>query len=117
MQFMNDVAIDNPGRIVKVLWTGGYDLSFRMCQLSKLEVAIQSYYLSDNRHSELNELKAIEQINSDINNHPETKCTILPLFKYNVTDIEPDEEIYKGLSKVIFANTNWFSVRLVCEIC
>lgn len=86
--------------IVRILWTGGYDSSYRVVQLSRYNVTIQPYYLSDNRKSEVNELLAIESITSDIKKHPETKCTILPLVKYNVEDIEPDEEITKAYQRL-----------------
>lgn len=79
--------------IIKILWTGGYDSSFRMAQLSKHDVIIQPYYLCDNRASERNELAAISSITEDIEKHPETKCTILPLIKVNVKEVEPDREI------------------------
>ena len=85
---------------VKILWTGGFDSSFRMIQLSKHSVSIQPYYLSDNRRSEQKELNAIDAITYDIHNHPDTKCTILPLIKHNVTDIEPDIEISEAYHRL-----------------
>lgn len=78
---------------VNVLWTGGYDSSFRMVQLSKKDVTIQPYYLSVNRISEKNELNAIAEITDDINKNEETKCKILPLKIYNVSDVKEDKEI------------------------
>lgn len=87
---------------VNVLWTGGYDSSFRMVQLSKMDVTIQPYYLSDNRKSEKNELNAIKEITNDINKNDETKCDILPLKIYNVSDVKEDNEItesYLNLKK------------------
>lgn len=83
----------NNKEIINILWTGGFDSSFRMVQLSKKNVTIQPYYLCDNRVSEQNELSAITEITEDIKKHPETKCTILPLIKYKVEDIAPDNEI------------------------
>lgn len=89
---------------VKILWTGGYDSSFRMIQLSKYNVAVQPYYLCDNlRRSQLNELAAITAITADIEMHPETRCTILPIIKFKVSDLEPDKEIsgaYQRLRKM-----------------
>lgn len=85
--------MENNKEIINILWTGGFDSSFRMVQLSKKNVTIQPYYLCDNRLSEQNELSAITQITEDIKKHSETKCTILPLIKYKVEDIAPDNEI------------------------
>lgn len=88
---------------VKILWTGGFDSSFRIIDLSKYDVTIQPYYLSDKRLSEQNELKAIADITDLIQKHPGTKCTILPLIIEHVTDIEPDTEIteaYRSLNRL-----------------
>ena len=82
-----------PVALITVLWTGGMDSSYRMIQLSKSPVRIQPVYLMDNRRSEQKELNAISEITKDINNHPETRCTILPLFKYAVADIPSDKHI------------------------
>jgi len=79
--------------LITVLWTGGMDSSCRMIQLSKSPVHIQPVYLMDNRRSEQKELNAISEITRDIKNHPETRCTILPLLKYAVADIPPDKHI------------------------
>lgn len=87
-------------KVVNVLWTGGYDSSFRMVQLSKIGVVIQPYYLSDNRRSEKNELNAIAQITADIKKNPQTKCTILPLIVSNTSDVKPDAEITKSYHKL-----------------
>lgn len=99
---------------IKILWTGGFDSSFRMVQLSKHQVTIQPYYLCDNRLSEHKELEAIAAITSDIQNHPETKCSILPLIKSKVVDIEPDNtitEAYQRLYKIstIGSQYEWLS--------
>ena len=87
-------------KVVNVLWTGGYDSSFRMVQLSKIRVVIQPYYLSDNRRSEKNELNAIAQITADIKKNPQTKCTILPLIIFNTSEVKPDAEITKSYHKL-----------------
>ncbi len=84
---------------VKIYWTGGMDSSYRMVQLSKHDITIQPYYLCDNRHSEQNELQAIASIISDIDKHPETLCTILPLIKVKVSDVEPDIEISEAYKR------------------
>jgi hypothetical protein len=90
--------------LVNILWTGGFDSSFRMVQLSKLDVTVQPYYLSDKkRHSEQNELNAISAITIDIKKHPDTKGIILPLIKLKVSEIEKDSEIsqaYERLRKI-----------------
>lgn len=86
---------------VNILWTGGFDSSYRMVQLSQHEVNVQPYYLTDNRRSEQNELKAIAAITEDIEKRPDTKCKILPLIKFKVSDIEPDKAITEAYERLL----------------
>ena len=65
--------------VIEILWTGGFDSSFRVTQLSMLPVIIQPYYLSDHRPSENKELNAIEEISKLIKHKPETRCELLSL--------------------------------------
>ena len=75
-----------------------------MVQLATQNVTIQPYYLYDdlNRTKQQRELQAIASITEDIENNPETNCTILPLIKKRIEDIPPDIEIleaYRRLTK------------------
>jgi len=66
--------------LVKVLWTGGFDSTYRMVELSRHDVIVQPYYLSDKiRRSKNLELRAMSEISEDIENDPGTRCRILPL--------------------------------------
>jgi len=85
---------------VNVLWTGGMDSSFTMIKLSRLNTEIQPYYLCDNRESEPYELRAINQITQDTQQHPDTKCTILPLITLKTADVEPDASITNAYQKL-----------------
>ena len=77
---MNADMDDNMDRnIVKVLWTGGYDSSFRICQLSKLPVKIQPYYLLGERLSTSKELEAMRNITAALKAKPDTRCIFLDL--------------------------------------
>jgi 7-cyano-7-deazaguanine synthase len=96
---VRDFGKENPH--VKVLWTGGFDSTYRMIQLSKKEVTIQPFYLSDKfRRSEHYELEAIKSITDDIEKHPETKCTILPLIKFSVSDLKEDGDIVEAFQRL-----------------
>ena len=65
--------------IVQIFWTGGWDSSFRVLQLSKKDVLIQPIYLDDNRASADNELRAIDSIANKIKKLKSTKCSIYDL--------------------------------------
>ena len=82
-------------QLIKILWTGGFDSTCRMLQLSKLHVRVQPIYIIDgsNRKSINNELHAISEITKDIDAHPETRFDLLPLIKIKMDEIGEDEEI------------------------
>ncbi len=86
--------------VIRVLWTGGLDSSYRMVQLSRRPVRVQPYYLSDNRRSEQQELNSIAEVTKDIQNHPDTVCTILPLLTRRADDIEPDKETTRAYRRL-----------------
>ena len=87
--------------IVRIFWSGGFDSSFRMVQLSKQNVTIQPYYICDDlRRRKQRELHAIASITEDIENNPKTNCTILPLIKKRVEDIPHDEQILEAYTRL-----------------
>lgn len=90
---MLGVHVDPQLPLIRVLWTGGLDSSYRMVQLSRRHVRVQPYYLSDSRRSEPQELNSIAEITRDIREHPDTVCEILPVITSRVEDIEPDKRI------------------------
>jgi hypothetical protein len=86
--------------VIHLLWTGGLDSSYRMVRLSRRPVRVQPYYISDNRQSERQELKAIAEIAADIQGHPKTQCEILPLVVVRVEDIGPDAKITQAYRRL-----------------
>lgn len=97
---VTDIKTINHPPLVSVLWTGGFDSSYRMVQLSKHPVTVQPYYLRDRRVSERNELNAISRISGDILEHPETKFKLLPLITIAVKDISDDREISEAYQRL-----------------
>ena len=81
---------------VEILWTGGFDSSFRIVQLSRMPVIIQPYYLSDNRVSEQMELSAIDRITERIRNDPDAQCTLLDLEYIPIADRKMIPEVSKA---------------------
>lgn len=73
-------------KVVEIFWTGGFDSTFRVVQLSRLDITVQPYYLSDNRIAESYELSAIKKITELINRHPGTKAQVLPTVYISVAD-------------------------------
>jgi 7-cyano-7-deazaguanine synthase in queuosine biosynthesis len=86
---------------VNILWTGGWDSTYRVLSLIDKHVSIQPYYLKDNRKSEELELKAIETITEDIRNHPHSKCEVLELITMNVSEVPVNVEITKAYKNIL----------------
>lgn len=84
-----------------VLWTGGYDSTYRIVQLSQCEVEIQPYYMSDNRKSESYELNAIEQITQKLKENEKTKCIFAPLIVIDKKQREKNAEITGAYKRIL----------------
>jgi 7-cyano-7-deazaguanine synthase len=76
---MQDTNQDKNRRAIEIFWTGGFDSSFRVCQLSKLPIVIKPFYLCDNRKSEGREIKAITQIITALKDKDDTRCVFTNL--------------------------------------
>lgn len=99
-------------RTVEIFWTGGYDSTFRVVQLSRMDITVQPYYLSDNRTNEKYEVGAIEKITQLIRNHPDTKAEILPAIYISVEDRSASQPYIKDAYKRIF-DKNWLGNQYV----
>lgn len=79
---------------VNVLWTGGLDLTYRMCQLALRNVEINSFYIVDpNRKSTPKELNAIRNITDELKRNSNTKAIINPIKIIHQEDIVKNEAI------------------------
>jgi hypothetical protein len=88
-KIMTQIQNNNKKTVVNILWTGGWDSTFRMLQLSTKDIIIQPFYIiDDNRVSRNFELNAIRTITEDIRNLASTQCTINDIIISNVSDIE-----------------------------
>ena len=102
---MTQIQNNDEKNVVNVLWTGGWDSTFRILQLSTKDIIIQPHYLIDdidNRLSKNFELDAIRSITEEIRNLASTQCTIRDLILMNVSDIDECNEItqaYNNLAK------------------
>lgn len=86
---------------INILWTGGWDSTFRVIELSREEVKIQPYYVLDNtRNSQKNELETIKNISEKLRHHENTKAEILPIKLIEIESIEKDEEITQIYNKM-----------------
>ena len=88
-------------QIVEILWTGGFDSTFRVTQLSRKQIVVQPYYLSDNRQSEKYELNAISEITKLLSSHPSTQCEFKPLVVIGKNERTHNQEISNAYHRVL----------------
>lgn len=86
---------------INILWTGGWDSTFRILQLSDKDVVIQPFYLKDNRQSEEFELNAIKSITNEILSLKSTLCQINDIITLNTSDIEEDKQITDAYNQIL----------------
>ncbi|MBN2167181.1 MAG: hypothetical protein JW717_12950 [Marinilabiliaceae bacterium] len=86
---------------VDILWTGGFDSTFRICQLSLQPVEIQPYYILDHRRkSYKNELSAISRIIKYLQKKDTTKCKILSLVVVRDDEISLNKEVSDSFNRI-----------------
>lgn len=89
-------------KVIYLFWTGGFDSTCRVVQLSRLDVTVQPFYLVDGRYrrSVGYELKAISEILPEIVGHPETRFRIKPLIRVDVSSLKPYPDIKEAHRKI-----------------
>ena len=90
------MTVNKDSKIVKLLWTGGWDSTFRLLQLViTLKKKVQPFYILDpGRKSMQHELHAIQKIKKQlIRDHPEFTGSILPTIYIERYFIPMDQEI------------------------
>lgn len=88
-------------KTVNVLWTGGFDSTFRIFQLSKLPVTVQPYYLAYKQHkSTVRELATIEKITQLIQDRETTRFRLLPLIVKQADSLDVPEDVREAYQKI-----------------
>lgn len=91
---------------IKILWTGGWDSTFRVVELSRMNVVIQPIYVLDSkRKSTEYEFKAMDKIIQMLKEKKETKAQFKSLIIVKKEEIPENEEITKAY-KTITAKTH-----------
>lgn len=91
---MNDVEI-------KLLWTGGWDSTYRLVELSRKNLTVQPVYvIGDNRVSEKYEIKSMNIILELLREKADTKATLLPIMFIDKKSIPPNNDITNAYTKI-----------------
>ena len=87
--------------VVSILWTGGWDSSYRVIELSRMRVSIQPVYILDERRaSNQRELNSIQTITDMLKARQETVADFLPLQIENVNKLAKNEHIDEVTQKL-----------------
>ena len=104
--------------IVHILWTGGWDSTFRMIQLASRGAIIQPYYIIDtNRKSSLVEIRQIHRIKEDLSLKYES-CLIKDLNIIELGTINVDNKFidaHKRLLKESFMGSQYVWIAALAE--
>lgn len=85
---------------IEILWTGGFDSTFRICQLSRLDVEVTPYYLFNNRPTAPKEIETMNSIRSKLLNNPRTIAKINPVVVVPVEARKVNKEITDAFERL-----------------
>lgn len=86
---------------IEILWTGGWDSTFRIVELSRQECIVQPYYIIDEKRVSIDyELKAMNDILELLNQKKETKAKFNDIIMVNKNDIDENEEVTNAYKKI-----------------
>ena len=98
---MNDIDEDGIQGPIAIFWTGGWDSTYRVIELSHHAVQVQPVYILDEtRYSHERELDAIATMTKLLETRSETKAEFLPLRVIRVEDIPEDEEMSRAAERL-----------------
>lgn len=83
-------------KVVELFWTGGFDSTFRVVELSRCDIRIRPYYALEHRECEQIELEAISKISKALREHPSTKAILEDVVLLDESDIKIPEQVGKA---------------------
>src|SRR5262245_9329039 len=92
------------GTPVQLLWTGGWDSTFRLlCLVLEHRVPVQpSYLLDERRVSAPIELVTMERLRERLATlHPHTRELLLPTRIERVPPVAPDDDIQRAFNRIL----------------
>ena len=91
--------------IVHIFWTGGWDSTYRIVELSRMPVTVQPVYCIDKERRSLErERSAMNAILSALEQKPETRAEFLPIKQIDIETLPENKEIteaYKTICKTV----------------
>ena len=87
-------TISNAQTVIKLLWTGGWDSTYRLVELSRMDVTVQPIYGCDGKRDSMEiEKQTMEKILAALQSHPGTRAHLLPIVYVSLDTIPENPEI------------------------
>ncbi len=112
---------------VRLLWTAGWDSTFRLVELSRMDVTVQPTYMyGDGRKTADIERERQKIILDLLRKRPETKADILPIEEVDINTLPKNQEISDAYHNIIkeyklgsqYEWIGWYAViHPGCELC
>ena len=93
--------MNKTGGTIKVLWTGGWDSTFRILSLADKNVRVEPYYLVTDRESKDVEIATMQRIQKQIMARSSTVFTLAPLTLIDESGLQPDPQITQGFKSLL----------------
>lgn len=105
-------------KIVNVLWTGGWDSTFRVIQLLYQGDDVKPHYIRDpGRASTPFEISAMHRISDLLQNHPMLRGTLLPISIAEFSDFEKYIEIEEAYIDLLKEHYIGEQYKWIAEYC
>ena len=89
-------------KTIYLLWTSGWDSTYRLVELSRMDVIVQPVYVTGmGRPSEQREIEAQNEILSALDGHPDVKAQILPVKYIDAADLPKDKRIADAYADIM----------------
>lgn len=85
---------------IKVLWTGGWDSTYRVLSLAKYDVVVEPYYLVTGRKSQPLEVETMNKIRDGILSKDTTRFTLKPVNLINEKGLQPRPEVSAAYDRI-----------------
>lgn len=99
---------------IKILWTGGWDSTYRVLKLRQREVIIEPYYFRFGRRSEEREIETVNYLTRLIIEDNKTRCIIKKLTLYDNSslpkDSESEEQAFLNLRNITFLGSQYIKL-------
>ena len=84
-----------------LFWTGGWDSTYRLVELSRMELDVFPVYVKDHTRSSMDiELETMRKLHDALSKDARTKAVLHPIMVVDESDIKPSEEITKAYQKL-----------------